>query len=148
MLRSVRYRSCADALILLLSCVLLQSAWEVRASASCGDWLAHPSTSHSPADRTASDLQLLVDADGPAGRSLASSDQPSKLPCDGPFCRNVPTKPVPTAPSSTVNLSDRLLLAAHGFVCEPLSRWMFTTGDTSAHALRGYPVYIEHPPRA
>ncbi len=146
--RCVRYRSCADALILLLSCVLLQNVLGMRAFATCGDWLAHPHQAPSSVERNTSDAHMLADEDGSVDGFLASNEQPSPLPCDGPFCRNMPTKPVPTAPPSTVNPSDKLLLAACQFTCELLSRWSFSSSDNSAHALRGFPADIEHPPRA
>jgi hypothetical protein len=144
----VRYRSWADALILLLSCVLLQSVLGMRAFATCGDWLAHPDQSPTAVERTGSDAHVLVDEDGSVDGTLRSSEQPFPLPCHGPYCRNAPTKPVPTAPPTTVNASDKLLLAAQGIVCNPLSRWSYVSSDTSAHAVRGFPVDIEHPPRA
>jgi hypothetical protein len=79
---------------------------------------------------------------------LASNDEPSPIPCDGPFCRSAPTKPVPTAPPSTVNPSDKLLASSRDVLCDPLGGWSFLRGDASAHTLRGFPVDIEHPPRA
>jgi hypothetical protein len=144
----VRYRTCTNTLFLLLSCVLLQSASAMRAFATCGDWLAHPGTSHSEADRASSNLQLLGDRNDSAGSTLASNERPSPLACHGPFCRNAPTKPVPTVPPTTVNASDKLLLAAQGIICALPYRWSLAGRGNSAHALRGFPVDIEHPPRA
>jgi hypothetical protein len=145
---SVRYRWCVDALVLLLSCILLQSVSGMRAFASCGDWLAHPGQLPSADAPTTGDAQMLAGVDHTFDKSLASNERPSPLPCDGPFCRNVPTKKVPTVPTSTVSASDKLLLAAQGIHCEPLSRSSCRSSDISAHALRGFPVDIEHPPRA
>jgi hypothetical protein len=148
MFRCVRFRTCANTLLLLLSCVLLQSASAVRAFASCGDWLAHPGTAHSAPDRTSSEAQLLGDAERTAGRNSASSDRPSPLGCNGPLCRSAPAKPVPTTPPTTVDLSDKLLPAAQGDICAAPNRWSFARSDASAQALRGFPADIEHPPRA
>jgi hypothetical protein len=144
--RSVRYRSFADALILLVSCALLQSAMAMRARASCGDWLAHAGPSTALGDRTTDEAQRLANALD--GAFLASNDQPLPIPCDGPFCRSVPAKPIPTAPPSTVNPSDKLLLPASDNLCQPPRLWSFTGVNNFACTLRGYPVDIEHPPRA
>jgi hypothetical protein len=144
--RSVRYRSCADALLLLLTCVLLQSAWAMRSVASCGDWLAHAGPSRAQADG-ASDAQM-VRGGGSSAEERLTSNKRIPLPCDGPFCRSVPTKPVPTAPPSTVNPSDKLLLTAQDILCDPHSCWSFMHSAAAAHSLRGFPVDIEHPPRA
>ena len=146
--RSVRYRLCADALLLLLSCVLLQSAWEVRAFASCGDWLAHPVQSHGIAQPATSDGQMNTDTSTSFDEAIASTKGSIPLPCDGPSCRNAPSKPVPVIPTSNISATDKLLLAGHDVIREPLSRWSFTAGKSSAHAIRGFPVDIEHPPRA
>ena len=144
----VRFNRCANAALLLLGCALLQSATGLRAFGSCGDWLAHPGQSPSTAERTGGDSQMPAPAKDSVGRSLASGEQPSPLPCDGPSCRNAPPKPIPASPPSTVNASDKLLLASHDIVCDALSRWSFAGNNTSAHALRGFPVDIEHPPRS
>jgi hypothetical protein len=148
MFRCVRYRACANTLLLLLSCVLLQSVLAIRTFASCGDWLAHPGPSHSAADQTSSHLPLPGNSNESADSTLASNEPSSPLPCHGPFCRNAPTKPIPTVPPTNVNPSDKLLLAAQGIVCNSLSRWTFVGSDASAHELRGFPTDIEHPPRA
>jgi hypothetical protein len=47
-----------------------------------------------------------------------------------------------------VNPSDKLLLFSQDILCDPLGRWSIMRGDASAHTLRGFPVDIEHPPRA
>ena len=144
----VRFNRCANAALLLLGCVLLQSAWAMRAVASCGDWLAHPDGSHSSAQRSMSDDQRNADSAASVGGTFASNKDSIPLPCDGPSCRRAPSRPVPVIPPSNVSATDKLLLAGHDVVREPLSRWTFTTGDSSAHAIRGFPVGIEHPPRA
>jgi hypothetical protein len=148
MRRSVRYRSFADALVLLASCVLLQSVSEMRARASCGDWLAHSATSDGREQQatsgTDSDALNLNLADG----VIASSQDSSPMPCDGPSCRNAPSSPAPFVPVPQQSTSDKLVLAGQDVVREPLSRWTFAARDSSAHAFRGFPVDIEHPPRA
>jgi hypothetical protein len=145
---SVRHRSIADALVLLLSYVLLQSASQMRAVASCGDWLAHPVGSHRSAQRSTSVDQRNTDTAASVGGTIASNKDSIPLPCDGPSCRRAPSRPVPVIPPSNVSATDKLLLAGHDVIREPLSRWTFTTGDSSAHAIRGFPADIEHPPRA
>ncbi|HEY3394152.1 MAG TPA: hypothetical protein VGK58_15675 [Lacipirellulaceae bacterium] len=145
---SVRYRSFADALILLLSFVLLQTASEMRAFASCGDWLVHSGQSHNSAQQAMSDANSDASNANWIDDATASNQDSIPLPCNGPFCRSVPTKPVPTAPPSTVNPSDKLLLTAQDILCDPHSRWSFMHSAVAAHSLRGFPVDIEHPPRA
>jgi hypothetical protein len=136
--KRLRRGSCSKAVLLLLSFVLLQRASEMRAFASCGDWLAHP-TSHSAVDRTAGET---------TDSALTSSENQHPIRCDGPFCHDAPARPVPTAPLSTVNPSDKLLLVAQGIIFVTPDRWSFAGSDTSAHELRGFPVDIDHPPRA
>jgi hypothetical protein len=145
--RSVRDRSFADALMLLVSCVLLQSASETRAVASCGDWLAHSVTSDSGAQAMSGTNSDALHA-GSVDAVIASSKDSIPLPCDGPSCRQAPFRPVPIVPPQSTPATDKLLLAGHDVIREPMSRWTIATGDSSAHALRGFPVDIEHPPRA
>jgi hypothetical protein len=132
--------------MLLVSCVL--SALETRAVASCGDWLAHSVTSDTSAQQAMSGTNSDAHHDGSVDDFTAPNQDSIPQPCDGPSCRQAPFRPVPIAPPQSTPATDKLLLAGHDVIREPLSRWTIATGDSSAHAIRGFPVDIEHPPRA
>jgi hypothetical protein len=47
-----------------------------------------------------------------------------------------------------VNTSEKLLLVGVTILCDNGGRLSFFNGESAPHRLRGFPVDIEHPPRA
>jgi hypothetical protein len=118
-----------------------------RATATCGDWLAHPSkAAAAAAPAGAAETQV----DEPKARSTnATSRQAPSRPCQGPFCGKAPSTPAAPTPAPIPTLTDQTLavLALHGADGDPAETFScLTLGD--ADPLAGFGRRIDHPPRA
>ena len=132
-LRTLRIRS----LLTALAVCVVGSFFASSAFASCGDWLADHSEEQIAPGGVASPLGSY-DPESPTQHS----------PCRGPGCRNAPDSPHGPVPASELKLQ-RLDMAVWG------SQAPSNSGQSSYHdfeafarVLRGYPMGIEHPPRA
>jgi hypothetical protein len=148
MSRCVHYCRCPSAILILLSFASLQGASRSRAFASCGDWLAHPAQVTSAVDNDASQMQVPAHEGPSANVASDSSQRPRPTSCQGPSCRSGPSMPIPSAPPSTSNPIDKLMFVGRAALHDADLRGAFIDGNPVAHAFRGFPASIEHPPRA
>jgi hypothetical protein len=112
-----------------------------RASATCGDWLAH--STKASTDEVSSEV-----AD--AGRAVAHAPtrSPSR-PCHGPFCGKAPSTPAAPAPAPVPTFTDQTfaVLALHATDDEHDDNFSCLILD-DADPLAGFGRRIDHPPRA
>jgi hypothetical protein len=143
----VQNRSRFAALCGVLGVVLLQALIAARAEGSCGDWLAH--AGEMPAiDIRATDVEKKVPGRPATSNRARSNDSPMSQPCHGPFCRSAPSQPAPPAPANFFSQFEKLaLFAKHGLDLSECKDHAFGR-EADAHPLRGFPILIEHPPRA
>lgn len=147
MSRCVHYCRCPSAILILLSFASLEGASRSRAFASCGDWLAHPARVNSAVDKDAGQMQALAHKGPSADVVSGSSQRPRPASCQGPSCRSAPSMPIPSVPPSTLNPIDKLMFVGHAALHDADGRAAFIDGNSVAHAFRGFPAAIEHPPR-
>jgi hypothetical protein len=132
----MHYRRMAS-LIGVIAYVSFSAVTASDATASCGDWLAHPSRPHSEAPDH---------RDNKIRRSQAAMPL-IPFQCDGPHCRQAPALPSPTAPVTTLPQVDKPVLAVHP-VSWDANQPCDDIGITlDARPLRGHPARIDHPPR-
>jgi hypothetical protein len=134
-------------LVFLLCLCALQVVVAMRAHASCGDWL-----SHSPGDMRPMGSGLESWADGHATRlaeteSGTANHLPHSKPCEGPFCRSAPALPLPAAPARIVTPTDKLAVMSSDAERSSADNHSYFAVELGAHASRGFPTRIEHPPR-
>jgi len=131
----------------LVSFIMLQSLGAWRAEASCGDWLAHAGDTFAD-----SGSEAARHSQSGGQSSAKQDDRSSRLPlsktCHGPLCRRAPSQPAPTAPANVLSHGDQLALS--GLVQSPSPKCpkFDLGGESEAHAARGFPARIDHPPRA
>ena len=144
---SLPIRRCAGGLALFLAWFAAANFGAAVAHATCGDWLAHPGHSMSPA--VAEQSESTSKHEGALAERSADPDGRShRAPCSGPECRGAPHNPLPPAPPTLVNPSDRLLLVGLTILGDEGGRSPFLDSESAPHGMRGFPVAIEHPPRS
>jgi hypothetical protein len=72
---------------------------------------------------------------------------PLSQPCHGPFCRSAPSQPAPTAPSNVIPQVEKLALCGQVDYALATLRLSPFRDEADAQPLRGYPKFIDHPPR-
>jgi hypothetical protein len=112
-----------------------------RASATCGDWLAHPTKASTAENASA--------ADESSSETAAAPTRSPSRPCHGPFCGQAPWAPAAPAPAPIPTFSDHTfavlaLRIADGDEDDAFS--CLFLGD--ADPLAGFGRRIDHPPRA
>jgi hypothetical protein len=117
-----------------------------RLDAACGDWLAHPANSIAM-----SDIEMAASSHGsnsaPAPE-LGRATRPRSSRCHGPLCRKAPSQPAPPTPATISLQTDKLVLFGHVSLVQSVEQQLFYNGEPVAHAVRGFPMRIDHPPRA
>jgi hypothetical protein len=117
------------------------------ASASCGDWLAHPSVDVLLVTETSHRTETHV-----SGGHLATGNRenkirhPSRGACHGPSCQRAPDQPIPPS-SVVVSVSTELaavLPSTPMMTGLEQDSWLQSCHE---HPATGFPFRIEHPPR-
>jgi hypothetical protein len=115
------------------------------ANASCGDWLTHSGDMRSSRDHQ---VDGMTQTDPASANEQHRSDKlPLSKPCHGPLCRSAPAQPAPTAPASVIFSSDKLALFGSTETLFTDCRRFYQVNELDAHATRGFPARIDHPPR-
>jgi hypothetical protein len=112
-----------------------------RASATCGDWLAHPT-------KAATEV-TAADAEETSSETATSPAHSPARPCHGPFCGQAPSTPAAPAPAPVPTFTDHAfaVLALHASASDAdgnFSRHFLDDADS----LTGFGRRIDHPPRA
>jgi hypothetical protein len=143
------YRRWLSAIGSLLGVVLALRLGSPDAKASCGDWLAHPGHKMTMRSSSRGDANRYIERDPSAVDKLdASSKLPISRPCHGPYCRSAPYNPAPTGPANVHFQIEKLALVTDSSLDLVARQHVHSGGDLGAHPLRGFPIRIEHPPRA
>jgi hypothetical protein len=143
-----RNRAFRKALLGLLACLGLQAVDTSRVGATCGDWLAHPANQlTTAADNTPGNK------DKPKTTLAAEVEKTSRRPplsghCRGPYCRQAPLRPLPTAPAFVTAPVERLAVFGRSDAPPDVRRQFLVSSESAVRPARGYPQRIDHPPRA